>query len=339
MGWNQLDAATRRPAARRARRTARLRVFRAQLRGADRRRTRAASPTTACRSPPSSREATSSARSFTPSARPGRRARARQFSEDLADPDDHELIPAIDLRGGRCVRLLQGRFRRARRAMTSIPSSSLVRYRDAGARWLHVVDLDGAKAGRPQNLPLGRADRRDAWRCSIQLGGGIRTHATVVEALSIGGARVVVGSLAVDEARPRRRLARRARRASGSRSRSTCGSTQTARHACATHGWTQASAVTLCERRRALSAARPAARALHRHRSRRRIERARTSTLYAECVRRWPAIALQASGGVRDAARSRGARAPSASRPPCRGKALLEGTLTPEEMTPFLPAA
>ena len=64
-----------------------------------------------------------------------------------------ELIPAIDIRDGRCVRLLRGDFDRETRYELD-PVELAVRYRDVGACWLHVVDLDGAKRGEPQNLPL-----------------------------------------------------------------------------------------------------------------------------------------------------------------------------------------
>ncbi len=154
-----------------------------------------------------------------------------------------ELIPAIDIRDGRCVRLLRGDFDRETRYDFD-PVELAVRYRDAGARWLHVVDLDGAKAGRPQNLPL-VARMRDASGLKIQLGGGLRTHADLVEALSIAE-RAVVGSLAVTEPSTvgawldelggeRLTLALDVRLGADG--------TPTV----ATHGWTQASAVTLAD--------------------------------------------------------------------------------------------
>src|SRR5204863_412018 len=85
-----------------------------------------------------------------------------------------ELIPAIDLRDGRCVRLLRGDFDRETRYELD-PVELAVRYRELGARWLHVVDLDGAKRGESQNLAV--VERMGAASgLKIQLGGGLRSR-------------------------------------------------------------------------------------------------------------------------------------------------------------------
>ncbi len=244
-----------------------------------------------------------------------------------------ELIPAIDIRDGRCVRLLRGDFDRETRYDFD-PVELAVRYRDAGARWLHVVDLDGAKAGRPQNLPL-IARMRDASGLEIQLGGGLRTRADLGAALAIAQ-RAVVGSLAVTEPATvtawldelggeRLTLALDVR----------LGADGTPM--VATHGWTQASAVTLAE-----AVERYLAHGL-RHVLCTDIERdgalsGPNVALYADCVRRWPEVAFVASGGVRDA-RDLEALARAGVAGAVSGKALLEGRLKPEEMKPFLPAA
>jgi phosphoribosylformimino-5-aminoimidazole carboxamide ribotide isomerase len=103
-----------------------------------------------------------------------------------------ELIPAIDLRDGRCVRLLQGDFDRETRYAAD-PVELAVQYRGLGARWLHVVDLDGAKRGEPVNLAL--IDRmRAAAGIDVQMGGGIRTRESLQKALTVAK-RVVIGSL------------------------------------------------------------------------------------------------------------------------------------------------
>jgi phosphoribosylformimino-5-aminoimidazole carboxamide ribotide isomerase len=107
-----------------------------------------------------------------------------------------ELIPAIDLRDGRCVRLLQGDFARETRYEVD-PVELAVEYARHGARWLHVVDLDGAKRGEPVNLPLIERMRAAAG-VSVQLGGGIRTRESLDRALA-AAERVVIGSLAVNE--------------------------------------------------------------------------------------------------------------------------------------------
>ena len=244
-----------------------------------------------------------------------------------------ELIPAIDLRDGRCVRLLRGDFDRETRYELD-PVELAVRYRDVGARWLHVVDLDGAKRGESQNLPL--VERmRDASGLKIQLGGGLRTYAGLVRALSIAE-RAVIGSLAVTEPATvgawleelggeRLTLALDVRLGPD------------ATPTVATHGWTKPSAVTLAE-----AVDRYLTHGL-RHVLCTDIDRdgalsGPNVALYADCVRRWPQVAFIASGGVRDAsdltALARVGVAGAVS-----GKALLEGTLTPEEMKPFLPAA
>src|SRR5690606_18586290 len=105
------------------------------------------------------------------------------------------LIPAIDIRGGRCVRLLQGDFEKETR-YDADPVELAASYRALGASWLHVVDLDGAAAGAPANLPLVRAMRTEGLR--VQLGGGIRDDASLERALRIAD-RVVLGSLAVTD--------------------------------------------------------------------------------------------------------------------------------------------
>src|SRR5690349_15520933 len=107
-----------------------------------------------------------------------------------------ELFPAIDLRDGRCVRLLQGDFERETRYSVD-PVELAVQYRELGARTLHIVDLDGAKQGVPVNLPVIRRMRAAAG-FDVQVGGGIRARASLEEALEVA-ARAVIGSLAVSE--------------------------------------------------------------------------------------------------------------------------------------------
>jgi phosphoribosylformimino-5-aminoimidazole carboxamide ribotide isomerase len=244
-----------------------------------------------------------------------------------------ELIPAIDIRDGRCVRLLRGDFDRETRYELD-PVELAVRYRDVGARWLHVVDLDGAKRGESQNLPL--IERmRDASGLKIQLGGGLRSRDALLRALTIAE-RAVIGSLAVTDPATvgtwldelggeRLTLALDVRLGADG--------TPTV----ATHGWTKASAVTLAE-----AVERYLARGL-RHVLCTDIDRdgalsGPNVALYADCVRRWPQIAFVASGGVRDA-QDLAALARAGVAGAVSGKALLEGTLKLEEMKPFLPAA
>ncbi|HYG96461.1 MAG TPA: 1-(5-phosphoribosyl)-5-[(5-phosphoribosylamino)methylideneamino]imidazole-4-carboxamide isomerase [Solirubrobacterales bacterium] len=105
------------------------------------------------------------------------------------------LYPAIDIRGGQAVRLLQGDYARET-SYDADPVDAATRWADEGAEFLHVVDLDGAKAGEPQNLD---AVRRIATAvgCPIQVGGGLRNPESVASVLEAGAARVVIGTAAL----------------------------------------------------------------------------------------------------------------------------------------------
>ena len=107
------------------------------------------------------------------------------------------VYPAIDLRGGRCVRLTQGDFARET-VYGDDPIVVARRWEALGARWLHVVDLDGARAGRPVQEPLVAAICA-AVRIPVQVGGGLRDGAAVESVLEGGAARVVLGTVAVRE--------------------------------------------------------------------------------------------------------------------------------------------
>lgn len=105
------------------------------------------------------------------------------------------VYPAIDLRSGVCVRLMHGRFDQVTR-YDDDPMARLDAFAASGARWAHVVDLDGAKAGRPvQHTLIGRLAASSQIR--IQSGGGVRTEDDVRALLDAGVDRVVIGSLAV----------------------------------------------------------------------------------------------------------------------------------------------
>jgi phosphoribosylformimino-5-aminoimidazole carboxamide ribotide isomerase len=106
------------------------------------------------------------------------------------------VYPAIDLRGGRCVRLMQGAFDQET-VYGDDPVAVARRWAAAGAGWLHVVDLDGARAGRPLQAELvGRICAAVA--IPMQVGGGLRDAAAVDTVLAAGAARVVVGTAAVE---------------------------------------------------------------------------------------------------------------------------------------------
>ena len=110
-----------------------------------------------------------------------------------------DILPAIDLRGGRVVRLEQGDFNRET-VFSSDPVAVATAFADAGARWLHVVDLDGARAGSPVH---GDVIRRVVGavgdRVSVEVAGGLRSVETVSAALETGASRVVVGTGALRE--------------------------------------------------------------------------------------------------------------------------------------------
>lgn len=105
------------------------------------------------------------------------------------------LYPAIDIRGGRAVRLVQGDYERET-AFDDDPVTAARRWEADGARWLHVVDLDGARAGEPANLEQVRRIGA-AVEIPIQLGGGLRDSGKVEQAFSAGIERVVLGTAAV----------------------------------------------------------------------------------------------------------------------------------------------
>jgi phosphoribosylformimino-5-aminoimidazole carboxamide ribotide isomerase len=244
-----------------------------------------------------------------------------------------DLIPAIDLRDGRCVRLLQGDFDRETRYSVD-PVELAEHYRALGARALHVVDLDGARQGVPVNLPVIRRMRAAAG-VDVQLGGGIRARASLEQALAVG-ARAVVGSLAVSDPElvaswleefgsDRLTLALDVRvSADGT-------------PMIATHGWTRASTSSL-----GAAIDRFAAVGL-KHVLCTDIERDGALSgpnveLYRDCVSRWPGIAFQASGGVRDVG-DLTVLAATGVAATVSGKALLEGRLKAEEIRPFLRGA
>jgi phosphoribosylformimino-5-aminoimidazole carboxamide ribotide isomerase len=105
------------------------------------------------------------------------------------------LYPAIDIRGGKAVRLLQGDYDRET-AYDADPVDAARRWVDEGAEFIHVVDLDGAKIGQPQNLDAVRRIA-SAVECPIQVGGGLRDTAAVEAVRAAGAERVVLGTAAL----------------------------------------------------------------------------------------------------------------------------------------------
>ena len=108
-----------------------------------------------------------------------------------------EIIPSIDLRGGQVVRLKQGDFARQVRYDVD-PLQTARSFAQAGAKWMHVVDLDGAKAGRPAQTEL-ISRIISAAAIQVEVGGGVRSTDDVRRLLDAGAARVVVGTRAMED--------------------------------------------------------------------------------------------------------------------------------------------
>ncbi len=123
-------------------------------------------------------------------------------------PARFELIPAIDLLGGECVRLAQGRYDAAT-VYEADPAAAARRFAAHAVPRLHVVDLDGARAGRPQNGAAVRAIVDAVGAMPVQLGGGLRDLAAVEAALAMGVDRVVLGTAALRDPALVREAARR----------------------------------------------------------------------------------------------------------------------------------
>jgi phosphoribosylformimino-5-aminoimidazole carboxamide ribotide isomerase len=244
------------------------------------------------------------------------------------------LIPAIDLRNGRCVRLFKGDFNAETRYEYE-PQELLNRYRALGATWLHVVDLDGAKDGVLANraVIVALAAQRDV---RLQVGGGMRSAEAIEDLLSNGVSRVVVGSAAVE--RPDE-VAEWIVRFGPDRvclaldvMLDTSGEPRVR-----TRGWTEKTSMTLWP------AIEPFLSVQLRHVLCTDIDRDGALTgpnldLYRRALERFPKLAWQASGGVRDAA-DLAALARAGVAAAVSGKALLEQRITSEELRPFLPNA
>ena len=108
-----------------------------------------------------------------------------------------EVIPAIDLRGGRCVRLYQGDYAQET-VFSDDPVAVAERWEGLGAPRLHLVDLDGAESGEPRNMDS-IAGILEAVRIPVQLGGGIRTLEMAERLLGMGLARIILGTAAIKE--------------------------------------------------------------------------------------------------------------------------------------------
>lgn len=238
------------------------------------------------------------------------------------------ILPAIDVRGGRVVRLVQGDFARET-AFGDDPVRQARAFAASGATWVHVVDLDGAKAGAMAQAPMLGAMAVSVAEAGtrVQAGGGVRTRADVAALLTAGVARVVVGSVAVAEpARVREwadefggeRLAVALDVALGDEPDPVV----------MVRGWQESGGVSLWA---ALAGLMGSVRhVLVTDVSRDGAMGGPNLALIAGITRRWPGVALQASGGVAtldDLVALRGTGADAA----IVGRALYEGAFTLEE--------
>jgi phosphoribosylformimino-5-aminoimidazole carboxamide ribotide isomerase len=246
------------------------------------------------------------------------------------------LLPAIDLKDGRCVRLLRGDFARE----TVYPAAPLElarKFAAMGADWLHVVDLDGAREGRTDagNRALIAQLARESG-LKLQVGGGLRSRSDVERVLEAGAGRAVIGSAALSEPDAARAWMQDfgcERIALAFDVRLDADGVP----CIATHGWQRQSTRALWQALAEFSRAAPL-HVLCTDVARDGALSGPNVALYAEAARRFPGIAWQASGGVRDAADLRALAACGAAAA-ISGKALLEELIPAEELRPFLPNA
>jgi len=243
------------------------------------------------------------------------------------------IIPAIDLLDGRCVRLLHGDYDQVTHYDLD-PVKLAQGYADSGARDIHIVDLDGARAGAAAHQQV-VAGITGIDQLTVQSGGGVRSKEDLENRFNIGVDRVVLGSLAVTEPNmvcdwlvefgaDRLVLALDIR------------FDKDGVPMLATHGWKQQTSTSLWE--------------LIGHYGERLKHVLCTDIgrdgamsgpnlkLYRECVKRFPWVKFQASGGVRDI-EDAVALSDTGAKGMITGKALLEGSLLIEELKPFLRSA
>ena len=245
-----------------------------------------------------------------------------------------KLIPAIDLRAGHCVRLLHGDFE----AETRYPAdaaSLLAKYRGAGADWLHIVDLDGARDGSSENRAIIIELARQG-TINLQVGGGLRSRAAVEHVLDAGAARAVIGSAAISQPEHVQGWLRKL----GTDRLTLAFDVSIDEHGVPrvmTHGWQRQSERSLWEAVESYDASQL------KHVLCTDVGRDGALTgpnieLYGEAVRRFPDIEWQASGGIRNA-RDLHALAETGAAAAISGKALLEDLIPLEDLQPFLPNA
>jgi phosphoribosylformimino-5-aminoimidazole carboxamide ribotide isomerase len=226
------------------------------------------------------------------------------------------IYPAIDLMGGRCVRLAQGRFEDAT-VYPADPAEALAAFAEAEAEWTHIVDLDGARERSPRQHGLIAGLSRDA-KQKLQVAGGFRTREQLEQMFDAGVARVVIGSLAVQAPE---KVAAFLAEYGGERItlafdvRLVGGTPEVA-----THGWLESSGKSLWD---ALAPYTQARHVLVTDIGRDGMMTGPNVALIAAIVARCPSLAVQASGGVSSLADLEALRATGAAGA-IVGKALWE---------------
>lgn len=236
------------------------------------------------------------------------------------------VYPALDIRDGRVVRLAQGDYARETHYGDD-PLRRAQAFAEAGAQWMHLVDLDAARAGGYTLAPLLQRIRSETG-LQVQTGGGVRSRADVQRLLDAGASRVVIGSLAV---RDRESVLEWLGEFGPDRITVALDSRQDAHGVwrLPVHGWTETSSLSLdtlaCE-----YAAAGLIHLLCTDIARDGMLSGPNLALYAHLRQLAPTLAVQASGGIRDAADVRGAREAGCAGA-VLGKALLEGRLRLDE--------
>lgn len=235
-----------------------------------------------------------------------------------------DVIPAIDLRGGQVVRLKQGDYAQ-QTTYDADPRVLARRYAEAGARWLHLVDLDGARSGKLDNLAVIEAIAMGGMQ--VQAGGGVREEADLRRLFDAGVARVVLGSVAI---RDPERVAGWLRE-HGAECLTLALDTRRLddRWTLPSAGWTATETRTLDELA-PWYAARGARHLLCTDIDRDGMLAGFNLDLYRHLAASVPQLAVQASGGVRSLDDIRAAREAGA-RGVILGRALLEGCFTVQE--------
>ena len=244
------------------------------------------------------------------------------------------LIPAIDLKGGKCVRLLQGDFEKTTE-YSNDPVAVARRFSTLDVQDLHIIDLDGARSGEQQNRAIVQAIAAESG-IDVQLGGGIRDRSTVAEWLRSGVSRCVIGSMAITEVAAVTDWLRefgpdRLVLALDVNVRDDGTPMLT------THGWTEDAGLSLWDCVDAYSGA-GIKHVLCTDVSRDGAMAGPNVELYVEMLRRYPDLQLQASGGVRnigDLQQLRSHGIPAA----ISGRALLDGEITTTEVAAFRQSA